>query len=170
MVSQRVESVPGRAARTPRRSCQLRRNNQWPRAEQMRTPMSARRSRTGIVRVKRLEPSIEVLPAGRKAKSLPLFQQFSRGHSPRGDVVHPLSAVATASRRSLVRAWYRYLSRDCTVLVEPLHALRRSVKYLRPGQRDISVAVNPCVVVPRDTLIHHRACAAASSNAGCVST
>ena len=52
----------------------------------------------------------------------------------------------------------------------PLHALRRSVKYLRPGQRDISVAVNPCVVVPRDTLIHHRACAAASSNAGCVST
>ena len=55
-------------------------------------------------------------------------------------------------------------------VVEPLHALRRSVKYLRPGQRDISVAVNPCVVVPRDTLIHHRACAAASSNAGCVST
>ena len=33
-------------------------------------------------------------------QSLPLFQQFARGHSPRGDDVYPLSAVVTASRGS----------------------------------------------------------------------
>ena len=66
------------------------------------------------------------------AKSLSLFQQFSRGHSPRGDVVHPLSVVATASRGSPVRTRHRYLSRDGAVLVEPVWAdVRRKIRKRR---------------------------------------
>ncbi len=45
-------------------------------------------------------------------QSLPLFQQLSRGDSPRGDDVHPLYAVAATGRGSLVRAGHRYLPRD----------------------------------------------------------
>ncbi len=36
------------------------------------------------------------------AQSLPLFQQFTGGNPPRGDDVHPLSALAAAGRRSAV--------------------------------------------------------------------
>ncbi len=39
---------------------------------------------------------------------------------PRGDDVHPLSAVTEAGRRTPVRAWYRYLPRSSSVLVEPV--------------------------------------------------
>ena len=55
-------------------------------------------------------------------KSVPILQQFPRGHPLGGDVVHPVSAVATASRGSPVRAWRRHLPRDGAFLVEPVRS------------------------------------------------
>ena len=51
------------------------------------------------------------------AQSIPLIQLFARGDPPHGDDVHPLSSVAATGRRSLVRARYRHLPRNSSVLM-----------------------------------------------------
>ena len=55
-------------------------------------------------------------------KPLPIFQQVARGNSARGDDEYPVSAFAAAGRGPAVRTWHRHLSRDGSVLVEPVRS------------------------------------------------
>ena len=76
----------------------------------------------GLVRANWLEPTRRGPLASRNAKSLPIFQQFTRDHPAHCDDVCPVPAVAAAGRGPAVRAWHRHLPRDRAVLVEPVRS------------------------------------------------
>ncbi len=80
-----------------------------------------------------------------KPVTLSIFQQFSRGHSPRGDDVYPLSVVTQAGGRHSVRAGYRHLPRDGTVLVEPVRSdvCQRDQETTHPSPVIFAMALAP---------------------------